>query len=182
LVLCGRPQRLGDAGDRSDRHRPEIATVKRRWLVRVHEEDLAVADHAAAPPDRERVSAVVLLARSAPFAAVDRDDGTGTANCLPFHRKNGLEQRHAAREITALGEPRGERLRRIRHDKCGDGQIVRWAHPVEPCRDTPGDVPNEARGRSGPRGRPDRGNGHHHGHEHGGTASHDITRCRQSQA
>ena len=55
----------------------------------------------------------------------------------------------------ALGEPRGERLRRIGDDDGGDGEIVCRAHPVEPGRDAPGDVPDEARGRFGARARPD---------------------------
>jgi hypothetical protein len=39
-ILRRRPHRSGEAGDRGDRDRSEIAPVKRRWPVRVHEEDL----------------------------------------------------------------------------------------------------------------------------------------------
>jgi hypothetical protein len=181
-ILRERPHRLGEAGDCGDRDRSEIAPVKRRWLVRVHEEDLAVADHPAALPDRERASALILPTRIAPLASVDRDDGTGAADRLPLQRENWFEQRHAARKVAALREPSRERLRRIGDDDGCDGQIARRAHSVEPDWDAPGEVPDEARDRSGSRGRPDRGNGNHHGREHSGTACHDITRFRRSQA
>jgi hypothetical protein len=123
-----------------------------------------------------------LPTRGAPLASVDRDDGTGAADRLPLQRENWFEQRRAAREIAALREPGRERLRRIGDDEGCDGQIACWEHFVEPDRDAPGEVPDEARDRSGSRARSDRGNGHHHGHEHSGTACHDITRFRRSQA
>jgi hypothetical protein len=128
------------------------------------------------------VSAVILFARRADLASVDPDDRADAADCLPIQRENAFEQRHAAWEIAALGKPRGERLRRIGGDEGGDGEIVRRAHPVEPGRDAAGDVPDEARGRFGARGRPDRNDAQRHRHEHSGTACHDVTRFRRSQA
>jgi hypothetical protein len=141
-----------------------------------------VADHTAALPDRKQAPVVILLTCGPHLPSIDRDDGTDAADPLPLQRENALEQRHAARKIAALGEPRRERLRRIDGDKGGDSQLALRAHPIEPGRDAPGDVPDEARDRSGTRSHPDRGNGHDHGHEHSGTARHDITRLRRSQA
>jgi hypothetical protein len=141
-----------------------------------------VADHTTAVPNRKRASAVIFLARGAHLASIDPDDESDAADRLPLQRENVFEQRHAAREIAALGEPRGERLRRIGDDEGGDGEIARRAYPVEPGRDAAGDVPDEARGRFGARGRADRNDAQRHHHKHGGTAGHDITRFRRSQA
>jgi hypothetical protein len=125
---------------------------------------------------------VILLARGADLASIDPDDGADAADRLSLQRENAFEQRHAAWEIAALGKPRGERLRRIGGDDGGDGEIARRAHPVEPGRDAAGDVPDEARGPFGSRGRPDRNDAHRHRHEHSGTACHAVTRLRRSQA
>jgi hypothetical protein len=141
-----------------------------------------VADHTTAVPNRKRTSAVILLACGAHLAPIDPDDGSDAADRLPLQREDAFEQRHAARKVAALGEPRGERLRRIGDDEGGDGEIARRAHPVEPGRDAGGDVPEEARGRFGARRRPDRNDAQRHRHEHSGTACHDITRLRRSQA
>jgi hypothetical protein len=141
-----------------------------------------MADHATAVPSRKRTSIVILLARGADPASIDPDDEPHAADRLPLQRENAFEQRHAKWEIAALGEPRGERLRRIGDNEGGDGEIVRRAHPVKPGRDAAGDVPDEARGRFGARGRPDRNDAKRHRHEHSGTACHDVTRLRRSQA
>lgn len=141
-----------------------------------------MADHTTAMPNWKRMSAVILLACGAHLASIDPDDGPDAANCLPLQRENAFEQRHAAWEIAALGKPRGERLRRIGDNERGDGEIARWVHPVEPGRDAAGDVPDEARGRFGSRGCPDSNDAQRHRHEHSGTACHDITRFRRSQA
>jgi hypothetical protein len=133
-------------------------------------------------PNWERASAVILLVRGSHLASIDPDDGSDAADRLPLQRENAFEQRHAAWEIAALGEPRGERLRRIGDDEGGDGEIARRAYPVEPDQDAAGDVPDEARGRFGARGRPDRNDAQRHRHEHSGTACDDITRLRRSQA
>jgi hypothetical protein len=181
-ILRGRPHRLGEAGDRGDQDRSEVAAVKRRRLALIHEEGLVVANRAAALPDRKRASAVIYFMRSAPLASVDRDDGPGAADRLPLQRENWFEQRHAARKVAALREPSRKRLRRIDDGDDGDGQTARGAHSIEPDQDAPGDVPDEARDRSGIRGHRDRGNGHDRGHEYSGTACHDINRFLRSQA
>jgi hypothetical protein len=67
---------------------------------------------------------VVLVVREACLASIDRNEGADTTDCLPVKRESGLEQRHAAREITSLCEPSGERLRRIGNGEGGDGQMV----------------------------------------------------------
>jgi hypothetical protein len=59
------------------------------------------------------------LVRDTP-RSIDRNEGTGTTNCLPLQCENGLEQRHAAREIASLRERSGARLRRM-----GNGEGVR---------------------------------------------------------
>jgi hypothetical protein len=128
------------------------------------------------------MSAVILLACGAHLASIDPDDESHAADCLPLQRENAFEQRHAAWEIAALGKPRGERLRRIGDNERGDGEIARWVHPVEPDRNAAGDVPDKARGRFGTRGRSDSNDAQRHRHEHSGTACHDITCFRRSQA
>jgi hypothetical protein len=89
--------------------------------VRIHRKDLAVTDHATALPERKRAD---LFVRDAHLGSIDGNAGTDTTNCLPVERENGLEQRHAAREIASLFEPSGERLRRIGNGERGDGQMV----------------------------------------------------------
>jgi hypothetical protein len=43
----------------------EIAAIKRRWLGRIHQKDLALTDHVTVLPERKRASAVVLFVRDA---------------------------------------------------------------------------------------------------------------------
>jgi hypothetical protein len=52
----------------------------------------------------------------------------------PSKCENGLEQRHATREIASQREPSGKRLRRIGNGEGGDGQMVRRVHAAEPDR------------------------------------------------
>jgi hypothetical protein len=160
--------------------RSEIAAIKRRWRAGIHQKDLALTDHVTVLPERKRASAVILFMRDAHLASIDRNKGTDTTYCLPVQGENGLEQRHAAREIASLRGPSGARLRRIGNGERGEGQTVRRVHAVEPDRDACGDVPDEARGHSSVRR--DGGNGHRHSPEHNETACHRITRLRRSQA
>ncbi len=64
--------------------------------MRIHQKDLAVTDHATALPERKRAD---LFVRDAHLGSIDGNAGTDTTDCLPVERENGLEQRHAAREI-----------------------------------------------------------------------------------
>ena len=162
--------------------RSEIAAIERRRLVWIHQKDLAVTDHTTALPERKRAAGVVLVMRDAHLASIDRNKETDPTDCLPVQCENGLEQRHAEREIASLCELSGERLRRIGNRERGDGQMVRRVHAVEPDRDACGGVPDEARGDCRVRRRPDGGNGHRHSREHNDTACHGITRLRRSQA
>ena len=92
--------------------------------MRIHQKDLAVTDHVTALPERKRASAAVLFVRDAARASIDRNEGTGTTDCLPVERENGLDERHTAREIASLFKPCGERLGRIGNGESGEGQMV----------------------------------------------------------
>jgi len=47
-------------------------------------------------------------------------------------RQNAFDERHAAREITALGEEGRQRLRWKCHNEIGDDEPVRRLHVIEP--------------------------------------------------
>jgi hypothetical protein len=95
------------AGDRGDRERSEIATVKQPCRVRIHQKDLAVTDHATALPDRQRASAVVLFVGDADRASVDRKEGPARQTVCPYSARTGLSRRSSG----VLREPSGEHPR-----------------------------------------------------------------------
>jgi hypothetical protein len=97
---------VGQLGSRSDSalrvtdtevERSEIAAIKRRWLVRIHQKDLALTDHVAVLPERKRASAVVLVVRDNCLASIDRNKGTERQTVCPSRARMGLSS----------GTPRG---------------------------------------------------------------------------
>ena len=75
------PKRSGAADDRGGRQRPEIPAVERVG-PRVHEEDFARGDDAAALPDRQRAAATVTFARFADRDSIDGDRESVAADRL----------------------------------------------------------------------------------------------------
>ena len=141
------PERFGSADCCGEGDRPEVTTVERGRLVRIHEEDVTGGDYAASLPGRERASAAIALAGGAHVGSIDRDGEANAADGLSGQRENVLDERHAAGEITAVGKVGRERLRRICHHKRDDGQLPRRLHRIEPSGNAFGGVPNEARAR-----------------------------------
>src|SRR5271169_5564018 len=96
------PERDRATDDRGGGQRPEIASVERVGGLRVHQEDVALCDDAAALPDRKRPVAAVALAGLAQFNRVDSDAAADAADRLSGKRRHVFQQRHPARQIAAV--------------------------------------------------------------------------------
>src|SRR5579859_4834895 len=151
--LRERPQRHSATDDVCDPQWSEVAAVEGCRLVPVHEEDLTLAKRATALPDREQTAAAVMFAGRAHLDPVDDYPELLAANDLPRQRDNTLDERYAAREISAFSETGREVFRWERHHEIGDDQLVRWLHTIEANRDALGGIPDETRGGFRPDGR-----------------------------
>src|SRR5271170_8422568 len=100
LLLFGLidPERDRATDDRGGWQRAEIASVERVGGPRVHQEDVACCDDAAALPDRERAAAAVALAGIAHFDRVDSDAAADATDRLSGDCRHVFQQRHAARQ------------------------------------------------------------------------------------
>jgi predicted acylesterase/phospholipase RssA len=105
LLLFGLidPERDRATDDRGGGQRTEIASVERVGGPRVHQEDVALSDGAAALPDRKRAAAAIALAGIAHFDCVDSDAAADTTDRLSGDRRHVFQQRHSARQIAAIG-------------------------------------------------------------------------------
>src|ERR1700681_662930 len=110
--LLERPQRHGTADDGRERQRSEVAAVQRRRLVPVHDKDFALTECATALPGREQTTAAVVFARPAHLDPVDRYCEIPAADGLRWQCQNAFDERHAAWEISPIGEEGRQRLRR----------------------------------------------------------------------
>src|SRR5208337_1117801 len=110
------PKRSGAADNRGGGQWPEVPPVKRVGRQRVHEEDFAHGDDAAALPDRQGTAATVALMRFADRDGVHADCEPFAAGRLSGKRRDMFHERHAARQVTAVGEEARERLRRLYDD------------------------------------------------------------------
>ena len=74
---------------------------------------MAQSDDAAALPGGQRTAATVALTRLADRNGVDADREPVAADGLSGERRHMLHERHAARQVTAVGEEARERLGRL---------------------------------------------------------------------
>ncbi len=123
--------------------RPEIPAVEGVRGLPVHEEDIAVGDDAAAVPDGQRAAQMIAVERLAHRDAVDGDRAVGPADGLAWKREDVLQQRHALRQVAALVEKRGERLRRHDHQQLVDMQRAGGMHGIEADRHAGAGVPDQ---------------------------------------
>src|SRR5882672_4421707 len=91
-VRTPRSLRYGAADDGMQRDRSEVAAVERCRFIPIHEEHLVAGNDAAALPDWEHPSAVVVLACHAHFDAMDRNGWAGAAHGLTWKRENALDK------------------------------------------------------------------------------------------
>src|ERR1700678_4321904 len=102
------PERDRAADDRGGGERAEITSLERVGGLRVHQEDVAVCDDAAALPDRERAAAAIALAGIAHFDRVDSDAAADATDRLSGDCRHVFQQRHATRKIAAVGKETGK--------------------------------------------------------------------------
>jgi hypothetical protein len=81
-------------------------------------------DNMAALPDGQRLTEAVAFARRTHVDTVDNDAQPGAAHGVSGNREDALDERHAARQITALGEEFGDRLRCRGNDEVTDGELT----------------------------------------------------------
>src|SRR5579859_5574979 len=86
---------------------------------------------------------MIAVERVAQRDAVDSDRAVRPADGLAWKGKDVLQKRHALRQVAALVEKRGERLRRHGHQQFVDTQGARWMHGVEADRYTGAGVPDQ---------------------------------------
>src|SRR3546814_17828549 len=80
--------------------RSEVAAVEAVADLAIHQEQLALGDDAAAPPDGQRIAATIAIECIAHPHGVDGDGEAGPANPLARKRNDALHQRHRARPQT----------------------------------------------------------------------------------
>lgn len=100
--------RVRGAEQTSCRQRPEIAAVE-AVARRIDEEEFAAADDPATGPDGERAVRPIARQRAGDRHAVHRDEDAGTADERTGKARDPLQQRHAARQISALRKECPER-------------------------------------------------------------------------
>ena len=150
--------------------------------LRVHQEDLALADDAAALPDRKRAAAAVALAGLAHFDRVDGDAAADAADRLSGERRHVLQQRHAARQIAAVGKETGKGFGRPDDDQVAGVNIDDRGDGVETDRHAGAGVPDEPRRAIVELRERRRADAEHHDREHCAAADHGATLRRMSQA
>ena len=88
---------------------------------------------------------MIALARLRHDDPVDADVETVAADFLSRKSGDALDQWRAHGEVATFVQPFGERLRRARDDKIGDGQIADRVHGIESDWHAGGGVPDEQR-------------------------------------
>ena len=76
-------------------------------------------------PDRHRTPETVALLSVTHHSAVDRDAATDTADGLPRHTDDALQEGNIRQQITAFGEETFERLRSFEDDQFGRFEAAR---------------------------------------------------------
>src|SRR5271166_589134 len=147
------PKGSGAADDRGGGQWPEVPPVKRVGRPRVHGEDFAHGDDAAALPDGERPATTVALTRFADRDGVHADCEPVAADRLSGKRRDMFHERHATRQVTAVGEEARERLRRLDRDQISDSKSADGMDRVEPDRHAGAGVPDQPRRTIGEPGR-----------------------------
>ena len=109
----------------------------------VHEEQLSVADAAAALPDRQVTALAVAVERIAKRNVVDADCMPGAADTLSRQAEHPLQKRHAASDVAALHDERGDGLGRHHDDKVGHLETTNGIDGVEADGLARGRVPDE---------------------------------------
>src|ERR1700733_589532 len=168
--------------DRGGGQRTEIASVERVGGLRVHEEGVALCDNAAALPDRERAAAAIALARLAHFDCADSDAAADAADRLSGKRRYMLQQRHAARQITAIGKEPGKEFGRPDDDQVAGVSIGDRVDGVETDRHAGAGVPDEPRRAVVELGERYGADAEHHDCENCAAADHSATLRRRTQA
>ena len=120
---------------------------------RVHDEDFADSDDAAALPGGQRTAATVALTRFADLDRGDADREPVAADGLSGERRHMFHERHATRLGTAVGEEARERLWRLGDDQIADSQGADGMDRVEPDRNAGAGVPDQPRRAIGEPGR-----------------------------
>lgn len=112
------PDRDRATDDRIEREWAEIPAVETVSRVPVHEEDFTIGNDAAALPAGQRSAATVMIERTSKGHAIDDDGAASPAHRRASECQHMLQQRHAVRQVFALGKQVRQRLGR--HD---DGDI-----------------------------------------------------------
>ena len=138
--------REGSRGRRSRwRERAEIASVERVGGPRVHQENFVLADDAAALPDRKRAAPAVALSGVAHSDRVDSDAAADATDRLSGDCRHVFQQRHAARQIAAIGKETGKGFGRPDDDQVAGVSIDDRVDGVETDRHAGAGVPDEPR-------------------------------------
>ena len=105
-----------------------------------------------------------------------------TADGLTAERQNALQERHAARQVSAFGKERRDVFGRPDDHQIIDLELGRWSDDIETDRDARAGVPDQPRRRVDRERKRGGGDAKHRGDEHGGAAGHAPALCRRSQA
>jgi hypothetical protein len=104
-----------------------------------------LADEAAALPDRKRAAPAVTLSGLAHFDRVDSDAAADAADRLSSKRRYMLQQRHAARQIAAVGKEPGKGFGRSHDNQVAGVDPGDPGDGVETDRHAGAGVPDEPR-------------------------------------
>jgi hypothetical protein len=137
------PERGRAADDRRDGQNAEITSVERVGGLRIQEEDFVLADDAATLPGRERTASAIVFARVGDRDGVDRDDEAVPANRLAGKGQHVLHERHAARQIIAVGQKALELLGGPDNDEIGYMEVSRPLDRLEADGDARARIPNQ---------------------------------------
>ena len=117
--------------DRGCRKRTEIAAVEGIGGLPVHEEDLALRNHAAALPNGQRPATVISLASERHHDAIDHDGETDAADGLTGKGNHLLQERHAERQIVPLRQKPRDLLGRRDDDEIRHRQMILRLHMIK---------------------------------------------------
>ena len=113
LVGPHRRRAADDIGGAQHAKIPPVEAVRRG---RVHDEQLAGAEHSATEPCRQRTAQLIARAGDASEVAVDGHTVTKTADALAANGGDALEERNAGREVTTFREQASKFRRRVDGD------------------------------------------------------------------
>ncbi len=143
-VLVG-VERGGPADHRAGGKRAEVTAIQAVADFPVHEEQLAVRDHAAALPYPQWSPATVVIERVSHRDTIDDDRVARPADTLPRERGDVFQKWDATRQISAIGKECGEGLGGFHRDQIGQVEWPGSAYRVEADRSACRRIPDELR-------------------------------------